>query len=62
MPEQLTENAVLVYHTISDTPFDSDDIAMSAGLDTNIVKAALTELEIFGLVREVIGKGYIRKK
>ena len=62
LPEQLTENAVLVYHTISDTPFDSDDIAMSAGLDTNIVKAALTELEIFGLVREVIGKGYIRKK
>ena len=53
---------MLVYHTISDSSFDSDDIAMSAGLDTNIVKAALTELEIFGLVREVIGKGYIRKK
>ena len=62
LPEQLTENAVLVYHTISDIPFDSDDIALSAGLDTNIVKAALTELEIFGLIREVVGKGYIRKK
>ncbi len=62
LPEQLTENAVLVYHTISDTPFDSDDIAMAAELDANVVKAALTELEIFGLVREIVGKGYIRKK
>ncbi len=59
--EQLTDNAVMVYHTISDAPVNYDDISNQTGLSAQEVKSALTELEIMGYVKSVAGRGYIRK-
>ncbi len=61
LQEQLTENAFMVYHTISDVPADSDDISNQTGLSAQNVKSALTELEIMGLIEGAAGRGYIRK-
>ena len=61
LQEQLTENTFMVYHTISDVPVDSDDISNKTGLSAQHVKAALTELEIMGLIKGTAGQGYIRK-
>ncbi len=61
LQEQLTENALMVYHTISDVPVDADDISEQVALDMNRITAALTELELSGLVQQIAGKRYIRK-
>ena len=59
--EQLTDTAVMVYHTISDTPVSYDDISNQTGLSAQEVKTALTELEIMGYIKSVAGRGHIRK-
>ncbi len=61
LSEQLTDNAVMVYHTISDAPITYDDISNQTGLSAQAVKSALTELEIMGYIKSVAGRGYIRK-
>ncbi len=61
LSEQLTENAVMVYHTISEIPVDTDDISNAVDLDIPSVTAALTELEMMGFVVQIAGKRYIRK-
>ena len=61
LSEQLTDNAIMVYHTISDAPVTYDDISNETGISAQGVKAALTELEIMGYIKSVAGRGYIRK-
>ena len=61
LQEQLTKNAFMVYHTISDIPVGSDDISNETGISAQDVKSALTELEIMGFIKGVAGRGYIRK-
>jgi predicted Rossmann fold nucleotide-binding protein DprA/Smf involved in DNA uptake len=50
-----------VYHTISDTPVFIDTIADSTGFNTSAILSSLTELELYGLIRELPGKRYVRK-
>lgn len=59
--EQLTEDTLTVYHTISDTPVFIDTIADSTGFNTSAILSSLTELELYGLIRELPGKRYVRK-
>lgn len=61
LSEQLTKNALMVYHTISDMPVDADDISNQTELDVNAITASLTELEMMGLVTQIAGRRYIRK-
>lgn len=61
LSEQLTDNAVMVYHTISDAPITYDDISNQTNLSAQAVKSALTELEIMGYIKSVAGRGYTRK-
>lgn len=61
LSELLTENAVMVYHTISDVPVDMDYIGNAVDLEVPAITAALTELELSGLVVQLAGKRYIRK-
>ncbi len=56
----LTENAVAVYHTISDTPIFPDEICGKLGMDIGDVFASLTELEINGLIKSVSFNRYVR--
>lgn len=59
--EQLTEDTLTVYHTISDTPVFIDSIAQATGLSAGIILSSLTELELFGLIETLPGKKYVRK-
>lgn len=61
LSEQLTDNAIMVYHTISDAPVTYDDISNQTNLSAQAVKSALTELEIMGYIKSVAGRGYIKK-
>ena len=61
LSEQLTDNALMVYHTISDAPVTYDDISNKTGLSAQTVKSALTELEIMGYIKSIAGRGYIKK-
>ena len=58
--DQLTENALAVYHTISDTPIFPDEICGKLGMDIGDVFASLTELEICGLIKLVSFNRYVR--
>ncbi len=58
--ELLTENALSVYHTISETPIHIDDVKEHTGLTTNKTLAAVTELEMYGLIKNVGGRKYVR--
>ncbi len=58
--ELLTENAVAVYHTISDVPIYVDDIKIKTNLSVHQILIALTELELNGMIAAVSGKRYIR--
>ena len=57
----LTENAVAVYHTISDTPIHVNDIKLATNLKINDILAALSELEINDLIIVHSGRRYTRK-
>lgn len=59
--EQLTDNALAVYHTISDIPIYVDDIKLRTGLKINEILTALTELEMEGFIILQSGRRYIRK-
>ena len=61
LSEQLTENALSVYHTISDTPIHVDSIIIATKLDVRKVLSALTELVMADLVEQLPGRRYIRK-
>ncbi len=58
--EELTENASTVYYTISETPIHVNDIKIKTGLEIGAALAALTELQICGLIRKLPGGRYIR--
>ena len=57
----LTENALAVYHTISDTPIHVNDIKTAANLKINEILSALTELEMNDLITVHSGRRYTRK-
>lgn len=57
----LTENALSVYHTISDTPIHVNDIKLATGLKINDILSALTELEMNDLISVHSGRRYTRK-
>lgn len=57
----LTENAVAVYHTISDTPIHVNDIKLATGLKINDVISALSELELNDLIVVHSGRRYTKK-
>lgn len=57
----LTENALSVYHTISDNPIHVNDIKLATGLQINDILAALTELEMNGLISVHSGRRYTKK-
>lgn len=61
LSEQLTENALEVYHTISDTPIHVDSIKIAAKLSVREVLSALTELVVADLIKQLPGRRYIRK-
>ena len=61
LKERLTENALTVYHTISDTPIIIEKIEELVGLDYSEVISALTELELTGLITSVSFGEYVRK-
>ena len=58
--EELTENASTVYYTISDTPIHVNEIKSKTGLEIGAALAALTELQICGLIRKLPGGRYVR--
>ena len=60
LPEELTENASAVYYTISETPIHVNEIKLRTGLEIGVTLAALTELQICGLVKKLPGGRYIR--
>ncbi|MGN0469595.1 MAG: DNA-processing protein DprA [Acutalibacteraceae bacterium] len=57
----LTENALSVYHTISDTPIHVNDIKLATGLKINDILSALTELEMNDLISVHSGRRYTKK-
>lgn len=57
-PKYLTANAVKVYEIISETPIHVDDIADSCHISITETLSALTELEVYGLVRQISGRRY----
>ncbi len=57
-PKYLTPNAVKVYELISETPVHVDDITDSCGISITETLSALTELEVYGLVRQISGRRY----
>lgn len=57
---QLTEGALSVYDTISESPTDVQAIQTATGMKVQHILAALTELELFGLIRPVSFGKYIR--
>ena len=61
LSEQLTAAALTVYDTISDTPVLSEMIVNITGLTTAEVLSSLTELEIYGYIKQLPGKKYVRK-
>lgn len=57
-PKYLTANAVKVYEIISEIPIHVDDIADSCHISITETLSALTELEVYGLVRQISGRRY----
>lgn len=57
----LTENALALYHTISETPIHVNDIKLATGLKINDILSALTELEMNDLIVVHPGKRYTKK-
>lgn len=62
LSERLTEDAVSVYDTFSDTSLSTDEIILAAGLPTGRVFVAITELCSAGYIRSVPGGKYIKTK
>ncbi len=61
LKSMLTENAFMVYHTISDKPVHVDEICAASGKNIREVNMALSELEMTGCIQSVSGRRYIRK-
>ena len=61
LKNMLTENALSVYHTISDKPIYVDLLKESVHLEISQVLSALTELELMGLIRPLPNGRYVRK-
>lgn len=62
LSERLTEDAVSVYDTFSDTSLSTDEIILAAGLPAGRVFVAITELCSAGYIRSVPGSKYIKTK
>ncbi len=60
LKDMLTENALSVYDTISETPIYADDIRSERKLETGEVLAALTELELAGLIQSLPNGKFVR--
>lgn len=58
--EELTENALAVYYTISETPIHVNEIKNKTGLEIGEALSALSELQLYGLITKVPGGRYIR--
>jgi len=58
MPEDLSDHARAVYSILSRTPLFADDISSMTGLPASETAAALTELELSGLVKPVSGRRF----
>lgn len=60
LPDGISENAKLVFEKIENTPISCDSLKQSTGIPISDLLVALTELEIFGLVRALPGQQYSR--
>ena len=58
--KRLTEAALAVYDTFSDTSMSIDSIILASGKPVNVVVAALTELQASGLVKTVPGGKFMK--
>ena len=58
VPEDVSDDAVIVYKALSDEPMHIDDIVRATAMKMNIVLSALSELELEGVVEQVTGKKY----
>jgi DNA processing protein len=54
-PTVLGESAAAVLARVRDAPLGADELALAVGLDAGALAAALTELEVAGLVAEAAG-------
>ncbi len=57
---RLTEGALSVYDTISESPTDVQEMQAASGMRIQQVLAAVTELELCGLIRPVSFGKYMR--
>ena len=58
MPESISENARKVYDILSKGAMNADLICKKSGMKIENVLSSLTELEIYGLIKNNTGKEY----
>lgn len=59
LPEGISENAAKIYKHIEHTPKFADELSEKAELTAPEAAAALTELELYGLIKPVAGRRFI---
>lgn len=59
-PEDISEDAKRIFAALSDVPQNVEDVCATAGLPVNRAFVALTQLEMFGCIRNHPGKRYSR--
>ena len=58
MPENISENAKNVYDILGQGAMNADLICKKSGMKIENVLSSLTELEIYGLIKNNMGKEY----
>lgn len=60
LPQAVSDEARVVFEKIGDTPASCDELRSITGLTMSNLLVALTELEMFGVIRSLPGQKYIR--
>ena len=55
--QNVSEDAKVVYAVLNDTPKHASELELELGMSTGKILAALTELELFGLIKTYPARG-----
>ena len=58
--QNVSEDAKVVYAALNDTPKHASELELELGMSTGKILAALTELELFGLIKTYPGQRFTK--
>lgn len=59
IPDGVSENAAKIYNLVENNPIFADELSQKAGLSAQDAAAAFTELELYGLVKPIVGRRFV---